>query len=566
MKKPLLFIALCTVIIFGVHGRASADVNDFVINSFDAEYTLSRNDNQGEMTIIENIDLTFSHNNHGIIRAIPASYNNKSLNLKVIQISSSSGASTEYTTYEESGNTVLKIGNPNSTITGKQTYVIEYSLQNVISFHDGYDELYWDINGDQWQQPFTRVSAKFNLPKELTINNEICYTGSFGGTGRDCSIMDGKLTTTRPLEPTENLSAVIGFPKGYFAQPTSAEWWQENYAKVLAVVIPPFVIGFWAYRRWYKNGRDIAGRGTIIAEYQPPKDLSPAEAGVIMNYRLDQNEISATIIDLAIRGFIQIVETEKKGLIKKSKKYSFVLKNTKWEKLKSHEVKILTGLFRSVTLNEEIEFKDLKDSFYKTSQSLQRTMPKSLSKSGYFPSNPTSSGLLMWIVFVGCLILAIMLQTWVSLGLLATAVVVFTFAVLMPSRTQLGVQTKDTLDGLKLYMETAEKDRINMLQSPDSPYSNTTAEPRKSVELFEKLLPFAIVLGVEKKWAGQFEQIYRTPPDWYSGNWTTFNAVYLTSALSSSVSAMGTDFSPPTSSNNSGFSGGGGGGGGGGGW
>jgi hypothetical protein len=77
-----------------------------------------------------------------------------------------------------------------------------------------------------------------------------------------------------------------------------------------------------------------------------------------------------------------------------------------------------------------------------------------------------------------------------------------------------------------------------------------------------------MVLGVEKQWAQQFESIYTTPPDWYAGNWSTFNAVYLADSLNQSMSAMNSSFAAPQTSSSgfSGGAGGGGGGGGGGGW
>lgn len=157
----------------------------------------------------------------------------------------------------------------------------------------------------------------------------------------------------------------------------------------------------------------------------------------------------------------------------------------------------------------------------------------------------------------------------VNFGLAIAGAIIVLFAVLMPQRTRKGVVAKDTLLGLKMYMDVAEKDRIAMLQSPKSPYVLKTDALEKTVELFEKLLPFAMILGVEKNWAKQFEQIYTTPPDWYSGNWSTFNAVYFVSALNSSVSTMNSSFAAPSTTgagSGGSFAGGGGGGGGGGGW
>jgi uncharacterized membrane protein YgcG len=141
----------------------------------------------------------------------------------------------------------------------------------------------------------------------------------------------------------------------------------------------------------------------------------------------------------------------------------------------------------------------------------------------------------------------------------------------MSARTAKGTEAKERILGLKMYLEVAEKNRIEKMQSPDAPYAEKSAGPKHTVELFEKLLPYAIVLKVEDKWAGKFKDIYSSPPDWYSGNYAAFNAVYLSSVLGSGFqTALNSSFASPQSSSSSGFgggfSGGGGGGGGGGGW
>jgi uncharacterized membrane protein YgcG len=158
------------------------------------------------------------------------------------------------------------------------------------------------------------------------------------------------------------------------------------------------------------------------------------------------------------------------------------------------------------------------------------------------------------------------------LGLVVGGLIGIVCWIAMDARTPKGVAAKEHAEGLKLYLNVAEKDRLEKLQGPDAAYAPKSAEPKKTVELFEKLLPYAMVLGVEKQWAEQFKDLYTTPPDWYSGNWTAFNAAYLASSLNSGIgAAVNTAFSSPSSSSGSGFggggfSGGGGGGGGGGGW
>ncbi len=582
MKRLLAAFALLIVVATsGLSHRAHADVNDFVINDFTADYYLTRDDPQGQLHVVEQIDLTFSDFNHGILRALPDSYKGKPLKLKVNKISSDSGAPSQYTTYGDSGNTVLKIGDPDQTVTGQQKYTIDYTMQNVITFYDDHDELYWNINGTQWGQPFTQVTANFHMPQGLQIKDKKCFTGAIGNTQQSCTITDAedgiKAATTRRLLPYETLTAVMSIQKGYFAQPTAADWWKDNMGKVLAVTLPPILIGGWAYFYWRKNGKDLKGRGTIIAEYEPPDGLKPLEVGVIADYRADNRDITATIVDLAIRGYIKIIETKKDRLIGKDKvEYSLELRKADFSGLTDFEKSIMQGIFTEIapapgTGANVVTLTSLKNKFYKTVTSVREDVLKSLTEKDYFPKNPKLAGGGMW-AFAGVLFfVSFFFRNFLTIGLILAAALVALFASLMTKRTEKGVAAKEKIEGLKLYLNTAEKDRLAMLQSPDSPYAQKSEAPKQTVQLFEKLLPYAMVLGVENEWAKQFADIYKTPPDWYTGNWATFNAIYLTSSLASSVGAMSTNFSPPSSSGSSGFggggfSGGGGGGGGGGGW
>lgn len=135
----------------------------------------------------------------------------------------------------------------------------------------------------------------------------------------------------------------------------------------------------------------------------------------------------------------------------------------------------------------------------------------------------------------------------------------------MVAPTQKGAEAKEYLHGLKKYMKLAEAERLNVLQSPDGSLSEKidVANKGQLVKLYERLLPYAVLFGIEKKWAQEFADLYEKAPDWYSGT-GTFNAVYFAGALTSFDTAMTQSFSPPSSSSSG--AGGSGGGGGGGGW
>ena len=568
---------------------AHADVNDFVINRFSADYTLTNADKQGEMKVVETIDVTFHDYNHGILRAIPNSYKHHSLQLQVNELKVDNQAG-QYTTYGSNGNTVLKIGDPGKTITGQHHYVITYTLRNVITFYADHDELYWDVNGDQWQQTAEQVQAIVHLPKTglAQTRTPVCYTGVYGSTQQDCGLAeDGPepgfvMFSHRPLQANETMSIVAGFKKGYFQLPTWYETAGEYTAGAVKFLIPLLLLAGTAGIQWFRYGRDPKGRRVTIPEYDAPDDLRPIEVGTVADFRTDNRDISATIIDLAIRGYIKIIETtEERKLRKDVKKYSLRLLKDNFEELNEFETMLIKALFldRLVTnepVGGEVSLDDLKYKLSSTSVALKNAVKRSLTNRGYFHKTPLSATLkfcavvaveILAIVIAG----AILQSSAFVWGAVVGGGLLIVFLVLMPSRTALGVAAKEKILGLKLYLEVAEAERIKKLQSPDAPYAPKSNEPKKTVELFEKLLPYAMVLGVEQQWAKKFEDIYRTPPDWYQGNWSTFSALYLVSSLNSGVQAgVNTAFSAPSSSSSSGFgggfSGGGGGGGGGGGW
>jgi uncharacterized membrane protein len=581
MKKLQLTLAsLSLLAVFLVPGLASADVNDFTVSSFKADETLSRADPQGELRIVEHIDVHFTDQNHGIVRAIPKSYKHHSLKIKINRVSSDSGAPAQYTTYSSNGNEVLKIGDPDRTVSGDQKYTIDYTVHNVITFYKDHDELYWDVNGDQWQQAFNQVSVRLNLPEGLNQPRApICYAGAYGSRDQACAASNQgqsiTANTIRPLYSAETLTYVASFGKGYF-QPYS--WYSSDVTwNVLKVGLLPLVTLLVCLIIWLKSGRDAAGRRTIVPQYDAPDGLIPLEVGTLLDFKADNGDITATIVDLAVRHYIKIIESKDKRVMRKDVvTYQLELVNNDSSDLKPQESQLLRNLFTQQRVGEQVTLDKAKSSLYSVSKTIIQETYDKLTAAGYFNPSPLKAA--GWMYALALVLLIVVLGFATAFGVLLlvgavlTMLILFFFGQAMPARTVKGVEALEHIKGLKMYLEVAEKDRIEKLQSPDAPYAANAGEPVKTVELFEKLLPYAMVLGVENQWAGKFKDLYTTPPDWYSGNWTTFNAVYLASSLNGGIaSAVNTSFTSPSSSGGSGFggggfSGGGGGGGGGGGW
>lgn len=575
------------VTLLGTAPLAHADVNNFTITSFSADDTLSRADPQGELHIVERIGVDFTDQNHGLLRALPNTYKNHRLQLHINAVSSSSGAPAQYSTYTQNGNTVLKIGDPDRTVTGNQEYTIDYTVHNVVSFYPDHDELYWDINGDQWTQPFEQVLVTVHVPGGLHQTHvPICYTGIFGSKEKNCTtVVPGmqrlgtSAITTKALPGGQTLSVVLGFNKGYFRSSTWYDTLGEYTNDILAFSLPVVLLGGVAGWFWRRHGRDPKGRGTIVPEYDAPDGLSPIEVGTLLDFRTDNKDITATIIDLAIRRYLTIIEQKQDRKLRRDlTTYTLRLEKSDFSKLNEFEKTILNDLFVQRTAGEEIDLAHMKNKLSKTAAVLRVSTRKSLIAHVYIrPSVVTLKNAFLGLGTLAALLLFGGIMGYFGVpgafgaGTFVGGAIAFLFLRALSARTAKGVAAKEHILGLKMYLEVAEAERIRKLQSPNARYAEKSAGPKRTVQLFEKLLPYAMILGVEQQWAKQFEDMYRTPPDWYNGNWTTFNVVYLTSSLSSGIGQeVNTVFSAPSSSSGSGFggggAGGGGGGGGGGGW
>ena len=565
----------------GAEAASSADV----ITSFKSDQTLSRNDPQGELHIVESITVKYIDDSHGFLRVIPAKYKTHSTQLKINSITSKTDAPTQYSSYSSNGNTVLKIGSPDVIVKGTQEYTIDYTLKNVISFYDDHVELYWDVNGDQWSQTFESVNVTLHLPAYLQQYHEpVCFAGGYGGKVKNCVVnseeKEIRVSNINPLLANQTLTYIAGFKPGYFTPHKWSDSIGEYATQTIGFTFPVIVLGGGGFVLWWRNGRDPRGSGVIVPQYDPPDGMKPAEVGQLIDFKLDNRDITAVIVDLAVNRYIKIIEEKRNRLIGKDK-LSYKLQVTKADltELDSDGQLLMSRIFDSVAVGNEADISKSKNKLYTVAETLRKNVNERLNSNGYQVHKKSNSQQAKRAVFAALLLSAIgyifvkIVGGWAGAGIFVGFLIALPFLFALKARTAKGVAAKEHIEGLKMYLQVAEKDRISKLQSPNAPYSHNPQEPVKTVELFEKLLPYAIVLGVETEWAKQFESLYLSPPDWYSGNWSTFNAYYLASSLNSGVgSAVNTAFSAPSSSGSSGFSsgggfsGGGGGGGGGGTW
>ena len=242
MKKRIFFVITLLVSLIFSPLVAFAGTQDFVINDFTADYYLEKDaEGVSKMHVVENITATFPNydQNHGIERAIPTT-NQNGQNLVVNSFDASNytvkrnGVSENFTTYNSNGGIVLRIGNADSYVHGKQTYTIEYDFYRLITEHSGaswsrgsYQELYWDINGTGWSQHFNKVTANIHMSADVLSQyqkeNTWCYYGSYGSNTQCADSItqtaDGVSFSIENLDPGENMTVDLTFNDSAFVVP-----------------------------------------------------------------------------------------------------------------------------------------------------------------------------------------------------------------------------------------------------------------------------------------------------------------------------------------------------------
>lgn len=566
MKKSLLsliLILLTIIISVGWVSTAHAQEQE-VIQDFAVSIQINQDTS---INVEETIVYDFgAQQRHGIYRNIPYKYKarggNYSLDISDVKVSGDSGRAIEYSTSRSGGYLKLKIGDPNTYVTGQQVYKIYYTVDKAVNFFENHDELYWNITGNEWIVPITKASANVFSPN-VQANRVECFTGSYGSTNSQCSkVISGSnvsFETNQSLNEKEGLTIVVGYPKGYFLEPTKQqlliEKIKDNGILVLPVIV--FVFLFWL---WKKIGKD-PDMVTVVPQYEAPENFSPAEILFLQGGAQVMTKLyAAQIIYLATKGYLKITRQEKEGWFGGE---DFVLdKNIGKRAEVEADNKLLGSIFAQGNMVSLSSFKGDRQASQKFLEVFGEYR-KNFEKLGYFRKNTRGVGGFLAVLGIFSIIGSIMLgiafeNLFLGLAVGASGLLFILFGIIMPARTKEGVEVYAKVLGLKKYIEVAEQDRINFHDAPE-----------KSPEHFQKLLPFAILFGLEKKWAEKFEGM-NVQPDWYTGSpGTVFSAAAFSNSMSNFASAAGSSM-VTAASGGSGFSGGrsggGGGGGGGGSW
>lgn len=612
---------LCSGNIFAIN------TNNFFFDKFEADYYLEKTeDGASKLKVVENLTAVFPdyNQNKGICRMIPfTNQGGKNITLKTLNSSNLSvrrnGESEPIYSLEKTDNYFEVCTGTEEYLTGAQTYTFEYSFENVVTeFSDenqSWQELYWNTNGTGWQQPFGKVIARVHLPNsEIWEGESWCYVGAYGESGQErCQIQktDGETTiefTAESLKPSENLTFNFKLkPSSFVIKETP-----KSYLPIILLIVVVMgcilllLIPIKQYRQT-SDKRKYYKHYFIKPEYQPHAKYSLTElAQIYLGHHKDEKV--PLLLDMVVNRRISLIKGEQKML----GGHKWSIKILDFKNLKSEE-KMLLELINGgepIDAKEPIEIQPhtagaklvaLGQEFSKIGMRAARqdqlihkaTKRKSLSITtiflvillcGWFLIPAVFTFLNMGISAISGNIEPIInffnqtyikggiIYVWtypaVIIGILVVIALIITWSCLANSYnkfknyTEAGLEASRYLDGLKLYIKMAEKDRLELLQS----VKGADASPQGVVNLYEKLLPYAALFGLEKSWTKELEKYYVlkevTAPDWYMTN-NTIIYMELSRALrntSTFVDSSTHHYSSTSSSGGSGFSGSGGGG------
>lgn len=578
----------------------------------------------GSFVVEERITQNFTQSRHGIYRYIPVTENIAAgglvavpdgdvedwfqrIKLEKIRVTSTTAPDeveiTRPSRHDSSGVVSIRVGDPDTTITGNHEYVVRYRVEGALLAEGDQTLLRWDVVGNGWEQLIDRVSITVT-GAGIDPSGAVCV-GGINVASPGCTIATGgdtfraKTGTVPPYTPV-----TINIPFDDALTPASTPILQRRFTVLGALygdarafplaILTAALMALGLGRFLYREGRDRVARADRTVdgrtdtthdqvsherirrffdkpvtpiEYRPPDDLRPGQLGLILDERVDPVDVSASIVDLAVRGYLQIEEEVSKTLWWSRTDWTLRELIQDRQGLHNWEVQLLKGLFDG---RDEVQVGDLKGTFAEHYAKVETGLYEDARLRKWFAERPDKVrslwlglGIFFLLVSVGGLGLSL----YFSRMALALVPVVLGALVLLaahnhlPRRTAKGSALLSRTLGFRQFIEAAEGDR---------------AQYAERENLFIEYLPYAVVFGATEKWAKAFADLGLLTAATGVGTWYVshhgggFDAQNFSQGMSDFSTTLGTAVvtSPPSSSSDGGGgdSGGGFGGGGGGSW
>jgi uncharacterized membrane protein YgcG len=578
----------------------ASTVDDFTFSSFDGLYTLGT-DAKGHsiMTVQETLVAQFPDfdQNRGIRRTLFTTYDGHPTALTIVSVTDETGTPRVYTE-ESTGDSVDVTIATDEFVYGEQTYVITYTLVDVTRFYADTkaDELYWDTNGTGWPQSFDSVTATVEIDPELLpyLNGNV--DASYGAEGAANKAVITATDTGYSFEATnlaawENLTFAIGFEPETFVQRDTGFFVTPWPLVSLLGALGVLATITWAFITRRTKLRDAPGRGIVVPEYVAPKGVSIPLAAIILGRTTKIT--AAQIVALAVSGYLRVVDAAAAGA-KPVYAIQFLttepvatnprLAGRDNGPISADELEFLRALFGNDLVPGATYWLGQQNPAISTRMSnLVSRVRKETFTMGYRSKLP---GQRLALIIVSAIVSGA-IAFWGGVfslpggyggavpvvTLLLGLVPGFAICALVVNRKRLeqkGAELHEHLLGLRDYINWAEADRLNYLQSPQGAERTTVdaTSPAQVVKLYERLLPYAILFGLDKQWTevlGRYYDQTGETPGWFNGQDAFSMSTFMIGVNSITASAPASTTSSSGGSSGGSVSGGGGGGGGGGG-
>jgi hypothetical protein len=545
------------------------------IRAFDATIEVEPHD---AFTVVETIAYDFgAEQRHGIFRRIPVRYGrghaaDYRIGLDVERVDDGAGTPLPFRVSHAGRDVTIRIGDPDRTVTGTHTYRIRYRVTRGVLYFADHDEIYWNVTGTEWPVPIERAGAVVLLPGPSDPHRLMtgCFTGPRGSVAHDCTAApspDGTHITVEaagPLGVGSGLTLVLGLPKGMLVEPTLLDrLWARVTDWVTWLYLLPIATLAVMTRLWRRYGRDPAGRAAIAVAYEPPRNMTPAEMGTVVDETVQLADITATVLDLAVRGALRIEERDSTSFLFLNHRDYELVRLPSSEPLRPFESELLDALFCG---EQRVLVSSLRNHFYRHVPELKRALYDVVAGGRWFASSPDrirTGWRLGGLAALGlaALVFLVSQSFATALPVALTGLVILAFSPFMPRRTADGHRAYEEILGFKEFLMRVDRDRLARTGG-------------RTAGRFERILPYAVVLGAADQWAEAFADVYTQAPTWYVGpTGRVFDSRAFVSDVGRSMDTLGSTMaSQPSGSGRSGFSSGGGfsgggfGGGGGGSW
>ena len=362
-------------------------------------------DDDGSARVSEQITYTFTGSYHGIYRDIPIEYpgpkgtgTNYSLFVKVDRITDAQGAPLKFEKKVSNGYLKLKVTVPGAVDSDKVVN-IEYTVSNAVKFFEDHDEFYWNVTGNDSPLPILYAAADAFFPAGTAGSLRAqAISGVYGSREAAKASVQGAVAsseTNGPLPMHGGLTVDVYIPKGILHEPgalTKLIWFARS-NPILALPVWAFAVMF---TLWWLKGRDPDPGLSVAPMYEPPENMRPAEVGTLIDDAIHPRDITAIMVDLAVRGYLKITEVQHKGLLFSSKDYQLDLVKDResWGDASDYERAMLDQIFAG---GKTTLLSDLKNHFYPVLPTIKGEVMGALKSKGMYSVDPESAAGL-WVV------------------------------------------------------------------------------------------------------------------------------------------------------------------------